>query len=86
MPNLLAFIDSHKNNKVMYGRLTKGWKPIRNIRSKYKILLAAEDLQPKLPTAKTQISFLSQLSNKVASSKGLAINTLKGNITVGQKY
>ena len=55
MPNLLAFIDSHKNNKVMYGRLTKGWKPIRNIRSKYKIRLAAEDLQPKLPTTQTQM-------------------------------
>ncbi|CAL4096316.1 unnamed protein product, partial [Meganyctiphanes norvegica] len=36
MPYLLSFIDSKKNDKkVMYGRLAKGWKPVRNRKSKY---------------------------------------------------
>ena len=36
MPLLFAFIDSKKNEKrVMYGRLGKGWKPIRSKKSKY---------------------------------------------------
>ena len=36
MPNLLAFIESHKNDKkVMYGRLAKGWNPRRNKTSKH---------------------------------------------------
>lgn len=33
---LMAFIDKHKSNeRVIYGRLAKKWKPIRNKRSKY---------------------------------------------------
>ena len=55
----------------MHGNLAKGWKPIRNRKTKYKILLAAE---------------VSNSSNEVLSSVDLAINSLKGNITVGQKY
>ena len=35
MPNLLAFIDSHKNDKVMYGHLAKGRSPRRNKTSKH---------------------------------------------------
>lgn len=36
MPLLLAFIDSKRNDKrVLYGRLAKGWKPVRSKRSKY---------------------------------------------------
>lgn len=38
MPLLLTFIDSKKNDhRVMYGRLAKGWKPVRNKKSKYYI-------------------------------------------------
>ncbi|XP_069996362.1 uncharacterized protein [Penaeus vannamei] len=38
MPLLLTFIDSKINDRrVMYGRLAKGWKPVRNKKSKYYI-------------------------------------------------
>ncbi|XP_064078382.1 uncharacterized protein LOC135195821 isoform X2 [Macrobrachium nipponense] len=41
MPLLLTFIDSKKNDRrVMYGRLAKGWKPVRNKKSKYYIDVA----------------------------------------------
>ena len=36
VPRLLAFIDQHqKETNVIYGRLAKKWKPIRNKKSKY---------------------------------------------------
>ena len=35
MPNLLAFIDSYKNDKVMYGRLANKRNPRRNKNSKH---------------------------------------------------
>ncbi|KAB7505308.1 Beta-1,3-galactosyltransferase 5 [Armadillidium nasatum] len=36
VPLLLAFIHVKKNDKnAMYGRLAKGWKPVRNKKSKY---------------------------------------------------
>lgn len=36
VPRLLSFIDKHKNDKrVIFGRLARKWKPIRNIKSKY---------------------------------------------------
>ncbi|XP_039297595.1 beta-1,3-galactosyltransferase 5 [Nilaparvata lugens] len=36
IPRLLVFINEHSNQKrIIYGRLAKKWKPIRNIRSKY---------------------------------------------------
>lgn len=36
MPKLLTFMEKHKNEKnVIYGRLAKKWKPIRNKKSKY---------------------------------------------------
>ncbi|XP_069193793.1 uncharacterized protein [Procambarus clarkii] len=36
MPLLLNFIDSKaKEDHVMYGRMAKGWKPVRNKKSKY---------------------------------------------------
>lgn len=38
MPLLLTFIDSKKADQhVMYGRMAKGWKPVRNKKSKYYI-------------------------------------------------
>lgn len=38
VPKLLTFISKHnKNNRVIYGRLAKKWKPIRNKKSKYYI-------------------------------------------------
>lgn len=36
VPRLLSFIDKHRNDKrVIFGRLAKKWKPIRNKHSKY---------------------------------------------------
>lgn len=36
VPRLMSFIEKHRNDKrVIYGRLAKKWKPIRNRRSKY---------------------------------------------------
>ena len=35
MPNLIAFIESHKNDKVMYGRFAKRWESRRNKTSKH---------------------------------------------------
>lgn len=36
MPLLLSFIESKANeDHVMYGRMAKGWKPVRNKKSKY---------------------------------------------------
>lgn len=36
MPRLLTFVDEHFNQKrIIYGRLARKWKPIRNSRSKY---------------------------------------------------
>ncbi|RZF33647.1 hypothetical protein LSTR_LSTR007025 [Laodelphax striatellus] len=36
IPRLLVFINEHSNQKrIIYGRLARKWKPIRNIRSKY---------------------------------------------------
>ncbi|XP_037958044.1 myb-like protein P [Teleopsis dalmanni] len=36
VPKLLAFLDGHsKEKRVIYGRLAKKWKPIRNKKSKY---------------------------------------------------
>lgn len=36
MPRLLSFVDEHVNQKrIIYGRLARKWKPIRNSRSKY---------------------------------------------------
>lgn len=36
VPKLLMFIEKHhKDTKVIYGRLAKKWKPIRNKKSKY---------------------------------------------------
>lgn len=36
MPLLLAYIDSKKHEKrVMFGRIAKGWKPVRSKKSKY---------------------------------------------------
>lgn len=38
VPKLLQFLDAHANSKrVIYGRLAKKWKPIRNKKSKYYI-------------------------------------------------
>ncbi|XP_071546161.1 uncharacterized protein [Panulirus ornatus] len=38
MPLLFSFIDSKTNDqRVMYGRMAKGWKPVRNKKSKYYI-------------------------------------------------
>ncbi|XP_061394808.1 uncharacterized protein LOC133330369 [Musca vetustissima] len=38
VPKLLQFLDSHsKDKRVIYGRLAKKWKPIRNKKSKYYI-------------------------------------------------
>lgn len=36
VPKLMAFLDKHqKDKRVIYGRLAKKWKPIRNKKSKY---------------------------------------------------
>ncbi|XP_030383644.1 uncharacterized protein LOC115631121 [Scaptodrosophila lebanonensis] len=35
VPKLLTFLDKHKEKRVIYGRLAKKWKPIRNKKSKY---------------------------------------------------
>ncbi|XP_068140863.1 uncharacterized protein [Drosophila tropicalis] len=35
VPKLLKFLDQHKDKRVIYGRLAKKWKPIRNKKSKY---------------------------------------------------
>lgn len=36
VPRLMSFIDKHRNDKrIIYGRLAKKWKPIRNKKSKY---------------------------------------------------
>ncbi|XP_037809889.1 uncharacterized protein LOC119602439 [Lucilia sericata] len=38
VPKLLQFLDAHaKDKRVIYGRLAKKWKPIRNKKSKYYI-------------------------------------------------
>ncbi|XP_042205706.1 uncharacterized protein LOC121854958 isoform X1 [Homarus americanus] len=38
MPLLLNFVDAKlKEQRVMYGRMAKGWKPVRNKKSKYYI-------------------------------------------------
>ncbi|XP_017013247.2 uncharacterized protein [Drosophila takahashii] len=35
VPKLLTFLDKHKEKRIIYGRLAKKWKPIRNKKSKY---------------------------------------------------
>ena len=58
MPLLFSFIDSKKNEKrVMYGRLAKGWKPVRNKKSKYYIDTATFS-NPRYPDFVTGPAYL----------------------------
>nr|XP_014091668.1 uncharacterized protein LOC106618439 [Bactrocera oleae]XP_036229500.1 uncharacterized protein LOC106618439 [Bactrocera oleae] len=58
VPKLLQFIDSHiKDKRVIYGRLAKQWKPIRNKKSKYYVS-TDQFSQPLFPPFTTGPAYL----------------------------
>ncbi|XP_036345215.1 uncharacterized protein LOC118754446 [Rhagoletis pomonella] len=58
VPKLLQFIDGHsKNKRVIYGRLAKQWKPIRNKKSKYYVS-TDQFSQPLFPPFTTGPAYL----------------------------
>ncbi|XP_011183549.1 uncharacterized protein LOC105212899 [Zeugodacus cucurbitae] len=58
VPKLLQFIDSHiKEKRVIYGRLAKQWKPIRNKKSKYYVS-TDQFSQPLFPPFTTGPAYL----------------------------
>ncbi|XP_053959619.1 uncharacterized protein LOC128864126 [Anastrepha ludens] len=58
VPKLLQFIDNHaKEKRVIYGRLAKQWKPIRNKKSKYYVS-TDQFSQPLFPPFTTGPAYL----------------------------
>lgn len=58
VPKLLQFIDTHnKDKRVIYGRLAKQWKPIRNKKSKYYVS-TDQFSQPLFPPFTTGPAYL----------------------------
>ncbi|XP_067623250.1 uncharacterized protein [Eurosta solidaginis] len=58
VPKLLQFIDGHaKQKRVIYGRLAKQWKPIRNKKSKYYVS-TEQFSQPIFPAFTTGPAYL----------------------------
>ncbi|CAD6999156.1 uncharacterized protein LOC101462293 [Ceratitis capitata] len=58
VPKLLQFIDGHsKEKRVIYGRLAKQWKPIRNKKSKYYVS-TDQFSQPVFPPFTTGPAYL----------------------------
>ena len=58
VPRLLAFINKHKKDKnIIFGRLARKWKPIRNKKSKYYISHAQYKL-PMFPDFTTGPAYL----------------------------
>ncbi|KAG4070258.1 hypothetical protein HA402_009821 [Bradysia odoriphaga] len=73
VPKLLMFIEKHhKDTKVIYGRLAKKWKPIRNKKSKYYVS-PHQYFPPVFPQFTTGPAYL-MTSDVVHSLYGKALN------------